>query len=139
SVAGISNSYIDIDVTGQVVTVDFSAPLTSPIGQVGHPGGTVTVTIPVRVRNNLPYTPTVVPLENTATATADNTADQTATAVTNLDVPLHLATVATKTFAPSTVLGVAGSTTTVTVGGTNTSNSPVDSFIIQDPIDDQLT
>src|SRR5690606_9408555 len=105
----------------------------TPAGQFGLANQTVTITIPVTVRTNLPYTPTPITAQNTATITADNAAQKTAHAQTTVAVPLNVATTANKTFSPTSVLGTAGSATTVTVGGTNTSNSPVDSFIIQDP------
>lgn len=122
-----------IDVTGQVVTIDFDMPLSTPLGQVGLANETVTITIPVTVRTDLPYSAEPVIVQNVAEISADNATSKTATAQTAITIPLNVATTATKTFSPSTVLGVAGSGTTVTVGGTNTSNSPVDLFIIQDP------
>src|SRR5690606_25388861 len=36
-------------------------------------------------------------------------------------------------FAPTTVLGVVGASTTVTAAGRNTSNTEIDTFVIQDP------
>ncbi|MBX3095024.1 MAG: LPXTG cell wall anchor domain-containing protein [Cryobacterium sp.] len=131
----LSVGHADLTVVGQTVTVDFKRPLPSPVGQVGidNNDGTITITIPVTVRNDLQHTPAPIVVTNTATVTADNAPSESATADVELYVPLHVATTATKTFAPDDILGLAGTSTTVTVGGTNTSNSPVDTFTIQDP------
>lgn len=123
----------NIMIVGQDVTVEFQAPLSSPLGQVGLANQIVTVVIPLTVRSNLPHTPTPITVTNTAHVDSDNTAPRSSATDVTLTVPLQLATTATKAFAPSTVLGVPGSTTTVTAGGTNTSNSLVDTFTIQDP------
>lgn len=128
-----SAGHASVSVSGQTVTVDFSVPLASPPGQNGLDNQIVTITIPVTVRSNLPHTPLPVTVTNTAVITADNATQQTATADVSLTVPLNVATTANKSFAPGTVLGVPGSQTTVTFGGTNTSNSPVTEFSIQDP------
>lgn len=123
----------DVTIVGQDVTVRFEAPLSSPIGQVGLANQIVTVVIPVTVRSDLPHTPVPITVTNTAMVDSDNTAPRSSATDVTLTVPLQLSTTASKAFAPSTVLGVAGSPTTVTAGGTNTSNSPVDTFTIQDP------
>jgi len=123
----------NISIVGQTVTVAFRAPLQDPDGQFGLFNEAVTVTIPVTVRQNLPFTPTPLTIPNTATVDSDNTAPQESSVDVTLRVPLELGTTASKSFTPSPVLGAVGSPTTVTVGGTNTSNSPVDTFTIQDP------
>lgn len=118
---------------GQTVSIDFNIPLVQPITEVGLNNQIRTITIPVRVRNDLPYTTTPIDVRNTADITADNATPQNDFADVTVAVDLHVATTAHKSFSPTTVLGVVGSPTTVTVGGTNTSNSPVDVFTIQDP------
>lgn len=117
---------------GQTVTVDFLDPLAQPAGQTGLANHIATVTIPVTVRGDLPHAdPRTV--TNTAAVTADTADPKQASADVTVTVPLNLATEATKTFTPSTVLGLAGSQTTVTAAGKNTSNSAIDVFTIQDP------
>ncbi len=123
----------NVTVTGQNVSVAFQAPLSNPLGQIGLDNQIVTVTIPVTVRSNLPYTPSPLTIPNTATVDSDNTAPRQSSFDVTVTVPLQLATTASKSFTPSTVLGVVGSPTTVTVGGTNTANSLIDTFTIQDP------
>lgn len=123
----------DVSIDGQQVTVDFRSPLSDPVGQLGLGNEIVTVTIPLTVRSNLAHTPAPVTVTNTAFVDSDNTAPQQSSVDVSLTVPLQVATVASKSFDPSAVLGAPGSPTTVTVGGTNTSNSPVDTFTIQDP------
>lgn len=118
---------------GQTVSIDFNIPLAQPITAVGLNNQIRTITIPVKVRSDLPYTTTPIDVRNTADISADNATPQTAFADVTVAVDLHVATTAHKSFSPTTVLGVVGSPTTVTVGGTNTSNSPVDVFTIQDP------
>ena len=122
-----------VSITGQNVSVAFQAPLSNPVGQVGLDNQIVTVTIPVTVRSTLPHTPTPLTIPNTATVDSDNTAPRASSADVTLSVPLQVSTTAAKSFMPSTVLGVVGSPTTVTAGGTNTSNSLIDTFTIQDP------
>lgn len=117
---------------GQTVTIDFLDQLTLPSGATGLANHIATVTIPVTVRGDLPHSPSRT-VTNTAHLTADNADAKQASADVTVTVPLHLATVATKTFDPTAVLGVVGAQTTVTVAGRNTSNSPIDSFVIQDP------
>jgi len=123
----------DVSVVGQDVTVEFQAPLASPVGQFGLSNEIVTVVVPVTVRSDLPFTPTPLTIPNTAVVDSDNTAAKDSSVDVTLTVPLQLATTASKSFAPSTVLGAVGSPTVVTIGGTNTSNSLIDTFTVQDP------
>lgn len=125
----------DVTVVGQQVTVAFTGALANPVGAHGLGNEIVTITVPVTVRSDLPYTPTPIQLTNTAVADADNTSPKSASADVELAVPLHVTTSASKSFEPASLLGVTGAATTVKVGGTNTSNSVVDTFTIQDPQD----
>ena len=120
---------------GQTVTVDFNLPLPETAGETGLPNGIRTVTIPVKVRTDLPYSATPIEVRNTADLTADNAPEVADHADVTITIPLQVDTSATKSFDPATVLGVVGSATTVSIGGRNDSNSPVDSFTIQDPAD----
>ena len=117
---------------GQTVTVNFTDTLTTPAGATGLSNHILMVTIPVTVRGDLPHAaPRTV--TNSADLTADNADPKQASADVTVTVPLHLSTVATKTFSPTSLLGVVGAQTTVTAAGRNTSNSAIDSFVIQDP------
>lgn len=122
-----------ITISGQTVTIDFKQNLVRPVGEVGLTNGTVTVTIPVTVRSDLDYTPTPVTVTNTSAMVADNAPEVDSSASVSLDVPLELSTDATKSFSPNSNLAVAGLTTDLTLGGTNTSNAPVEKLTIQDP------
>ncbi|MCC7128536.1 MAG: hypothetical protein IT192_06955, partial [Microbacteriaceae bacterium] len=122
-----------ITISGQTVTIDFKQNLVRPVGEVGLTNGTVTVTIPVTVRSDLDYTPNPVTVTNTSAMVADNAPEVDSSAGVSLDVPLELSTDATKSFSPNSNLAVAGLTTDLTLGGTNTSNAPVEKLTIQDP------
>jgi hypothetical protein len=124
-----------ITVTGQTVTVAFHQDLLSPAGQKGLTNGTVTVTIPVTVRSDLDYTPTPRTVENTSQMVADNATMVPSTASVQLEVPLELATQPTKSFSPASNIAVAGLETDLTLSGANSSNAPVTTLAIQDPVD----
>ena len=50
-------------------------------------------------------------------------------------VPLVLDSATTKTIEPEGALAAPGTPATMTIGSTNTSNDPVDTLVIQDPVD----
>ena len=124
----------NITIAGQLITIAFKQPLTSPAGSVGLRNGILTVTIPVTVRSDLDYTPVPLPVSNTSNIVADNAPALASTASVSLTVPLQLAAAATKSFAPASNITPAGVPTTLTLGGTNTSNTPVDTLVVQDPV-----
>jgi hypothetical protein len=124
-----------ITITGQTVTVAFHQELLRPAGQKGLTNGTVTVTIPVTVRSDLDHTPTPRTVENTSEMVADNAPMLPSTASVQLEVPLELATQPSKSFSPTSNIAVAGLETELTLGGSNTSNAPVTTLTIQDPVD----
>jgi hypothetical protein len=124
-----------ITITGQTVTVAFHQDLLSPAGQKGLTNGTVTVTIPVTVRSDLDYTPVPRTVENTSQMVADNAPMVPSTASVQLEVPLELATQPAKSFSPTSNISVAGLETELSLGGSNTSNAPVTTLAIQDPVD----
>ncbi len=130
----LTDSERTITVTGQKVTVAFHQDLATPAGQKGLTNGTVTVTIPVTVRSDLNYTPTPRTVENTSEMVADNAPMVPSSASVQLVVPLQLATQPTKSFSPATNIAVAGLGTQLALGGSNTSNAPVSSLTIQDPV-----
>lgn len=124
-------------VSGQDVTVVFNSPLDDPPGAIGLPASaTGVVTITVRVRDDLPFEAGGVPIDNTGTLSATNDlAPATSTATVTPNVPLDLATTATKSFAPTGAPASPGTPTTATLSGTNTSNAGVDSIVLTDPAD----
>ena len=124
-----------ITVTGQDVRIDFLQDLVLPVGEKGLKNGILTITIPVQVRDTLNFTPTPIVVSNTSILTADNAPTVPSTASVNITVPLRLATVPTKSFLPATNIVSAGVATTLTVATTNTSNSPINTFTVQDPVD----
>lgn len=104
-------------------------------GQVGlAPGEVVVVQVPVQVAANAPPTVDGQTLVNTATITADNATAKEASARVTLHVPATLAASTTKSIDPSGGPDVAGSTTTVSLSGTNNSNVAVHQLVINDPV-----
>ena len=71
---------------------------------------------------------------NTATITADNATAKEASASVSLHVPATLAASTTKSISPAGGPDVAGSTTTVSLSGTNNSNVAVHQLVINDPV-----
>lgn len=123
-----------ITVSGQTVTIAFTQNLASPAGQKGLTNGTVTVTIPVTVRSDLPYTPTPLTVTNTSQMVADNAPMRPSSASVDVIVPMELSTVPTKSFSPASNIAVAGLGTVLTLAASNTSNTSVSSLTIQDPV-----
>ncbi len=104
-------------------------------GQQGlAPGNEVTVQLPVQVADDAPPTADGQTLNNTATISADNATTKQASASVTLHVPSTLAASTTKSIDPSGGPDVAGSSTTVSVSGTNSSNVSVHQVVINDPV-----
>lgn len=124
-------------VSGQDVTVVFDSPLDDPPGAIGLPASaTGVVTITVRARDDLPFEASGVPVPNTGELTASNQiAPADSSASVTPEVPLELATTATKAFDPAGAPADPGTPTTLTLSGTNTSNAGVDSLVLTDPTD----
>ncbi|MEV8213238.1 DUF5979 domain-containing protein [Leifsonia sp. NPDC077715] len=124
-------------VSGPDVTVVFDSPLDDPPGAIGLPASaTGVVTITVRARDDLPFEASGVPVPNTGELTASNQiAPADSTASVTPQVPLDLATTATKSFDPTGAPADPGTPTTLTLTGTNTSNAGVDSLVLTDPAD----
>jgi len=134
---GTGLSAEDPQVSGNDVTVVFNSPLDDPPGAIGLPASaTGVVTISVRLRDDVPYEQNGVPIPNSGTLTATNQlAPAESTATVTPEIPLDLATTATKAFDPTGAPASPGTTTTVTLGGTNTSNAGADSIVLTDPAD----
>jgi len=126
--------------SGQTVTLAFSTALPA--------GSTHTLTIPVTVDPDLPYSASGVPVENTATIRSnsvnypvgaypdgwENASSQTLTPI----VPLELAADVDKAFTPEQAFAVEGQGTLVNLSASNESNAPVDSLTVLDPSDPAL-
>lgn len=120
---------------GPPITVTFQDQL--PDGTTGLlPGEIVTITVPVVVDPTIPATQNGVPIDNTATMAADNADPRSSTARVTPNIPELVAAATTKGFTPESQ--VAGSTDPITLSltGTNASNVPVDTLVIQDPAED---
>lgn len=89
----------------------------------------VTATLPADVSAD--YDADII--TNTAYATLANVnSDRDASADVTLTVPLHLSAGATKSYSESGVPSIPGHEVTLTLGGSNTSNTAVDSLTIED-------
>lgn len=127
---GASTQNID----GQKVTVSFVSDLgDGTTGIVDNVTGSVTIS--VRLRADTPYEANGIPLTNTAAVTASNADPQQAGTDVTPVVALQLATAASKSFNPTSGPNTPGEVTSATLGGTNASNSAVETLVISDPVD----
>lgn len=121
-------------ITGSDVSVTFTQDIGD--GRIGLlDNTTATVTITVRVPDDLPYDLNGVPITNTATASAANADSKSSSIDVTTVVELELASEATKSIEPPSAVAAPGTELTVAVGGTNTSNGSVDRIVISDPAD----
>ncbi|WP_418275654.1 DUF5979 domain-containing protein [Isoptericola jiangsuensis] len=124
--SGPEGGTIDADTDTDTATAQWD---TFPNGQQA------VVTVVVQIDPDLPYSASGVPITNTADVVADNASEQTATADVVPEVELVLDSDTAKTITPEGALASPGTSATVTVDATNTSNDPVDTLVIQDPVD----
>ncbi|WP_313662613.1 DUF5979 domain-containing protein [Cellulosimicrobium cellulans] len=117
---------LTVDTDGDVVTVTWP---TFTNGQQA------TIDITVQIDPDLPFSADGVPITNTASVVADNAPQNTADESITPEVELVLDSETTKTIAPEGALAAPGTPATMTIGATNTSNDPVDTLVIQDPVD----
>ncbi|NKY38074.1 DUF5979 domain-containing protein [Cellulomonas septica] len=125
--------------------------------QSGPPGGTITadtgtdtvtytnpsvpngaqaqIVITAQIADDISFDQSGVPITNTATVTADNAAQQSASDAVTPTVPLQISSSTTKEIAPPGAVARPGTPATITLGSTNTSNDAVDTLVIQDPVD----
>lgn len=121
-------------VDGQTVSVSFTTDLgDGTTGIADNVAGTVTIS--ARLRADTPYEANGVPLTNTATVAASNADTKTAAVDVTPVVELKLATTTSKSFSPTSGPNNPGEATSVTLGGTNTSNAAVETLTISDPAD----
>ncbi|MFV0318878.1 MAG: DUF5979 domain-containing protein [Microbacterium sp.] len=125
-------SYDDpVTIDGQTVSVSFNGD-----DIVGLPASsTATVSISVRVRDDLPYAANGVPVVNEASITASNAEPKRASVTVTPKIPLKLATEAGKTLTPASALAVEGTPVTAVLTGTIDGNAPVETLTLQDPVD----
>ena len=123
---GPSGGVVDADTDTNTATVTWPSV----------PNGTqATIIVNAHIDEDIPYSANGVDITNTATVTADNTPDSSASDTITPDVPLVIESDTTKSIDPSGAVASPGTDATVTIGSTNTSNDPVDSLVIQDPVD----
>ncbi len=115
-------------------TVSFQAGLGG--GDTGLTAGVaVTITVPVRLDPDYPPSKSGQPLDNTATISADNAAAKDSTATVTPVVPPKLAAETSKDIEQLGALPDPGTAANATITGTSTSNMPVDTLVISDPVD----
>ncbi|CAM3798490.1 DUF5979 domain-containing protein [Occultella aeris] len=123
---------------GELVADTDSDTVTYTADSVNN-GGQVQILITAQVDPNLPFSQDGVPITNTATVVADNAAEASASDDIVPVVPLVLDSETTKAIDPEGALAAPGTPATMTLGATNTSNDPVDTLVIQDPVDPTAT
>ncbi|WP_162243342.1 DUF5979 domain-containing protein [Cellulomonas sp. Leaf334] len=124
--SGPPDGTIDVDTDSDTVTAQWPSV---PNGQ----GAEILVT--AEVDPDLPYSQSGETITNTATVVADNAAQDQASDDIAPVVPLVLDSETTKSIDPEGALAEPGTPATMTLGSTNTSNDPVDTLVIQDPVD----
>ncbi|WP_123306649.1 DUF5979 domain-containing protein [Cellulomonas sp. PhB143] len=85
------------------------------------------------ISDDIPYGASGEPITNTATVESDNAPENSASDDIVPEVPLVLDSETTKSIDPDGAIANPGTPATVTIGGTNTSNDPVDSLVITEP------
>ncbi|MFE5335020.1 DUF5979 domain-containing protein [Isoptericola sp. NPDC056573] len=121
--------------TGGTIDADTDTDTVTYTADQVNNGGQVQILITAQVDPDLPYSQDGVPITNTATVVADNATEQSASDDITPDVPLVLDSETTKTIEPGGALASPGTAATITLGATNTSNDPVDTLVVQDPVD----
>jgi len=140
------NSVMTDELPEELILVD--ATVSSGDGEVVTEGNTVTytddttpngsqalITVTAQVDPDLPYSQNGVPIPNTATIDADNTEPASDDVEITPVVELELDSETAKTIDPEGALAEPGTPATMTLEGTNTSNAPVDTLVVQDPVD----
>ncbi|GGI10725.1 DUF5979 domain-containing protein [Isoptericola cucumis] len=126
--ASVSSGSGDVVADTETNTVTYTADET-PNGQQAL------IVVTATVDPDLPYSADGVPIPNTATVDADNADPESDTVEITPVVELSLASETTKTIEPEGALAAPGTEATMTLGATNTSNTPVDTLVVQDPVD----
>jgi len=122
--AGTVNPQIDADTDTDTVTYTADSVNNGQQSQI---------LITAEVADDIPYSQDGVPITNTATVDSDNAEPASASDDIIPEVPLSLDSETTKSIDPEGAIASPGTPATVTIGGTNTSNDPVDSLVITEP------
>ncbi|MCK0115574.1 DUF11 domain-containing protein [Isoptericola sp. S6320L] len=122
--AGTVNPQIDADTDTDTVTYTADSVNNGEQSQI---------LITATVSDDIPYSQDGVPITNTATVESDNADPASASDDIVPEVPLVLDSETTKSIDPEGAIASPGTPATVTIGGTNTSNDPVDSLVIVEP------
>ncbi|MFH8251749.1 DUF5979 domain-containing protein [Microbacterium sp. B2969] len=121
-------------IDGNSVTVDWTTPLGD--GTTGIlDASTAVVELTAQLPAGASYDANGVPVVNNAVIEGTNFVDVDAEAPVTPVIPLGLATTATKSFSPSSLIASPGAPVTASLGGSNDSNATVTSLVIQDPGD----
>ncbi|WP_229242903.1 DUF5979 domain-containing protein [Cellulosimicrobium marinum] len=124
--SGATNGSLDPDTETDTVTYTADSV---------NNGGQVQILINAVVDPDIPYAADGVPITNTATVVSDNApANQASNSITPT-VPLNLDSATTKEITPEGAIASPGTPALVTLGATNTSNDPVDSLVLSEPVD----
>ncbi|MCK9913178.1 DUF5979 domain-containing protein [Microbacteriaceae bacterium K1510] len=115
------------------VVLAFTAAVQTPSASTGLPLGSYQMDIQVRVSPNAPWTIDGTTIPNTANIASANADPKSSTATVTPVVPQTPAATADKSFSPTQNFNTPGLTTTLTLTGTNTTNGPADSLVVQDP------
>ncbi|OLT53180.1 hypothetical protein [Cellulosimicrobium sp. CUA-896] len=124
--AGTVNPQLDVDTDTDTVTYTADSVNNGQQSQI---------LVTAVVADDIPYSASGVPITNTATVDSDNADPSSASDEIVPEVPLALDSEATKTIEPPGAIASPGTPATVTVGGTNTSNDPVDTLVVTEPGD----
>lgn len=122
--AGTVNPQIDADTDTDTVTYTADSVNNGQQSQI---------LITAEVADDIPYSQDGVPITNTATVDSDNAEPASASDDIIPEVPLSLDSETMKSIDPEGAIASPGTPATVTIGGTNTSNDPVDSLVITEP------
>ncbi|MFB7796893.1 DUF5979 domain-containing protein [Isoptericola sp. NPDC056134] len=122
--AGTVNPAIDVDTDTDTVTYTADSVDNGQQSQI---------LITAVIADDIPYSMNGEPITNTATVDSDNSEPNSATDDIVPEVPLVLDSETTKSIEPDGAIASPGTPATMTIGGTNTSNDPVDSLVIVEP------
>ncbi|MEU2198746.1 DUF5979 domain-containing protein [Isoptericola sp. NPDC019482] len=122
--AGTVNPQVDADTDTDTVTYTADSVENGQQSQILITG---------TISDDIPYSMNGESITNTATVDSDNSEPNTATDDIVPEVPLVLDSETTKSIDPDGAIASPGTPATVTIGGTNTSNDPVDSLVITEP------
>ncbi|NTV39349.1 MAG: hypothetical protein HGA51_05250, partial [Demequinaceae bacterium] len=132
TVGGVSGSTAPAVVTADTeLHVNFTGAVTAPTGTGLQNGQTFTVLLTLQVPTELP--PGTTEITNTATTSADNSADSAGAATITVTMPERIAVDVSKSWTPSTQGFQVGRASAIALAATNSSNIAIDSLVVQEP------